>query len=100
MRGSFTVGSGVRSNVTLEASALIRAIMTPYGATSTEADLEVNKNFLLKSKARAFETLGAKLGLLQNISTLGRPSDYVSEQDRIIEAMTVARIQELAAEYI
>ena len=85
---------------TYEASQLINDILGQYGATFTEADLEVTQNFLLKSKARAFETLGAKLGLLQNISAYGWPYDYVREQDRIVAAMTVARIQELAAQYV
>ena len=98
--GPFTVSSGVRSNVTYEASQLIKNILEQYGATFTEADLDVTKNFLLKSKARSFETLGAKLLMLQFISAYDWPYDYVKEQDRIIDAMTVARVAELAAQYI
>lgn len=98
--GPFTVSSGVRSNVTYEASQLIKNILEQYGATFTEADLDVTKNFLLKSKARSFETLGAKLLMLQFISAYDWSYDYVKEQDRIIDAMTVARVAELAAQYI
>ena len=55
---------------------------------------------MLKSKARSFETLDAKLNLLKKISAYGWPHDYVNGQDAIIEAMSVERIQELAARYI
>lgn len=98
--GGFLVSSGVRSNVTFEAAALIKSIMENYADTYTAEDLEVTKSFLLKSKARSFETLGAKLGVLENISDYGLPYDYVSQQDAIVEAMSVDRVRELAAKYI
>ncbi len=98
--GDFRIASGVRSNVTYEAAALVKELLESYGATFTEEDLGVTKSFLLKSKARAFETLGAKLGMLENIADYGLPYDYVKKQDEIVEAMTVERIQELAGAYI
>ncbi|WDI32369.1 pitrilysin family protein [Hyphococcus flavus] len=98
--GAFSISSNIRSNVTFEAAALVKDILENYGATFTEEDLDVTKSFLLKSKARAFETLGAKLGVLQNIADYDLPYDYVRRQDEIVEAMTVERIQELADSYI
>ncbi|WP_425410114.1 M16 family metallopeptidase [Hyphococcus sp.] len=98
--GDFQISSGVRSNVTYEAAALVKEILENYGATYTEEDLDVTQSFLLKSKARAFETLGAKLNVLGAIADYGLPYDYVKEQDRIVEDMTVARIKELAQSYI
>lgn len=98
--GDFLVSSGVRSNVTYEATALVKEILEDYGATFTEEDLEVTKSFLLKSKARAFETLGAKLGVLESIADYGLPYDYVRRQDEIVEAMTVERIKVLADNYL
>ncbi len=98
--GNFLISSGVRSNVTFEATALVKEILESYGATFTEEDLDVSKSFLLKSKARAFETLGAKLGALENIADYGLPYDYVRQQDEIVEAMTVERIKELAETYL
>ncbi|GJL94720.1 MAG: peptidase M16 [Hyphococcus sp.] len=98
--GTFMVSSGVRSNVTLEAADLVKSIMEEYGATFTEEDLDVSKSFLLKSKARAFETLGAKLGMLQNIADYDQPYDYIQKQDEIINAMSVEKIQTLADQYL
>jgi len=99
-QGEFMIFSSVRSNVTLEATQLIKSILEQYGSTFTEKDLDVSKSFLLKSKARAFETLGAKLGVLQNVVDYDLPYDYVNEQDAIIKGMTVERIQELARAYV
>ncbi|MEO1136323.1 MAG: insulinase family protein, partial [Pseudomonadota bacterium] len=98
--GGFTISSGVRSNVTFEAADLAKSIMDEYAETYTQEDLDVSKSFLLKSKSRAFETLGAKLGMLQNIADYGLPYDYLQQQDEVVEAMTVERIQELAETYI
>ena len=97
--GPFTVSSGVRSNVTLESTQLIKDILQNYGKNYTDADLETTKSFLIKSNARAFETAGAKLNMLDNISRYGWKPDYVKEREAIVKAMTVARIRELAAKY-
>jgi zinc protease len=97
--GPFTVSSGVRSNVTLESTQLIKDILQNYGKNYSDADLETTKSFLIKSNARAFETAGAKLNMLDNISKYGWKPDYVKEREAIVKAMTVARIRELAAKY-
>lgn len=97
--GPFTISSGVRSNVTLESTKLIKDILANYGKNYSDADLETTKSFLIKSNARAFETAGAKLGMLDNISRYGWKPDYVKEREEIVKAMTVARIRELSAKY-
>jgi zinc protease len=99
-RGNFTIFSGVRSNITLEAANLIKDILTSYGPTFTEQDLEVTQGFQLKSKARAFETPNAKLGLLRNISAYGLPYDYVVAQNATIRDLTVQQVENLAKKYI
>lgn len=97
--GDFLIGSNIRSNVTLEATALVRDIMEDYAANYTEEDLAVTKSFLIKSKARAFETLGAKLAVLENIADYGLPEDYLKQQDVTINAMTTERIKALDEKY-
>ncbi|MFT6417422.1 MAG: zinc protease [Dokdonia sp.] len=98
--GSFTISSGVRSNVTYESTALVKDILAKYGDEFTEKDLEVTKSFMIKSNARAFETMGAKLNMLRNISDLGMPVDYAKQREAIVKEMTVAEVQELAAKYL
>ncbi len=98
--GTFTVGSGVRSNVTLESVQLVKSILRQYVKDFSEEDLQTTKSFLIKSNARAFETIWAKLGMLENISAYGWEHDYVKKREATVRAMTVARIRNLASRYL
>lgn len=97
--GAFQISSGVRTNVTLESAALVKQILEDYPTTFTETDLATTKSFLLKSNARRFETLGAKLNMLYNVSTYGWEPDYVKEREQIVRDITIEDISELAEEY-
>lgn len=97
--GAFTISSGVRTNVTYESADLVKEILTNYPSTFAEEDLETTKSFLLKSNARRFETLGAKLNMLENISDYGWSPGYVNDREEIVENMTIDRISELAKNY-
>ncbi len=98
--GAFQISSGVRSNVTYESTALVRDIVKEYGTNYSEKDLEVSKSFLLKSQARAFETMNAKLDMLDNIANLGMSPEYVKDRQAIVNNMTVNDIKELSAKYL
>ncbi|REJ76039.1 MAG: insulinase family protein [Acidobacteria bacterium] len=98
--GTFTIASGVRSNVTLESVDLVKSILAEYPTTFNEKDLETTKGFLIKSNARAFETAGAKLNMLENISDYGWPRDYVKQREVIVRGMTIPKIKELASKYL
>ncbi len=99
-KGAFTISSGVRSNVSLESAQLVKQILKEYPTTFSDKDLETTKSFLIKSNARAFETARAKLRMLSNMSTYGWKSDYVKEQEAIVNNMTKERVKELANKYI
>ncbi|MEP0711118.1 MAG: pitrilysin family protein, partial [Algoriphagus sp.] len=96
----FTITSGVRSNVTYESTQLVKDILSSYGATYTSEDLQTTQSYLIKSNARAFETAGAKLSMLENISAFGWDPHYVKDREKIVNEMTVERIQELAVKYL
>lgn len=98
--GAFTISSGVRTNVTLESTELVKEILSNYGTNYTEKDLETTKGFLIKSNARAFETAGAKLNMLENMSRYGWASDYVKDREAIVKGMTVDKIRTLSQEYL
>ena len=99
LAGPFQVGSNVRSNVTLESLELIREILGGYAEAFNEEDLAVTQNYLLKSQARAFETLGRKIGMLENISAYGWPHNYLQQRQATIRDMDVAGIRALAADW-
>jgi len=98
--GPFMISSGVRSNITYEATELIRDILKDYPETFAQEDLEVTKSYMIKSNARKFETLGAKLNMLREISDYGYEYDYIKGQELQVEELSVMDIQDLAKQYI
>ena len=98
--GPFTISSAVRTNVTLESAQLVKSILHDFGKNYSDADLATTKSFLIKSNARAFETAGAKLNMLENISKYGWKYDYVKEREAIVKGMTVEKIRDLSGKYL
>ena len=98
--GAFAIASGVRTNVTLESAQLVKSILQDYSKNYSATDLETTKSFLIKSNARAFETAGAKLNMLENISKYGWKYDYVKGREQIVKSMTVDRIKALSVKYL
>ena len=90
----------MRSNVTFESLELIKDIVQRHGPEFDAEDLEATKSFLLRANARAFETLGAKLGVLRDMSAYGFEADYVLQRERVVRDMTIAGIRDLATEYL
>ncbi len=98
--GHFQLSSAVRTNVTLEAATMARDIVRDYGATFTEADLGVTRDAIGRSRARAFETAGAKLDVLEAIGDFGLPANYLDREAGVIRGLTVEQVQALAAEHL
>jgi zinc protease len=98
--GPFTIGSSVRTNVTLESAQLVKEILENYGKNYSDQDLETTKSFLIKSNARAFETAGSKLAMLENISKYGWKPDYVKEREEIVKNMSIDQIRQLSQKYL
>jgi zinc protease len=99
-KGPFRISTSVQSKITLDAAKAIQDIIRVYGDTYKEADLATTKGFLIKSNARRFESAGAKLSLLNNISTYNWQPDYIREREEIVKNMTIDRIKELSGKYL
>jgi zinc protease len=98
--GTFLASSSVRSSATLESVQIFKRLMEEYRRGISEEDLIFTKNSLSKSRARDFETLRAKLSMLQEISMYNLPFDYVREQEKIVSDMTLEQHKALAQKYI
>lgn len=98
--GPFMISSGVRSNITYEAAELVRNILKDYPVSFSQDDLDITRSYMIKSNARRFETLGAKLNMLREISDYGYEYDYIKDREQKVEEMTVMDIQDLAKQYI
>jgi zinc protease len=100
IKGPFRISSGVRSNVTYESASLVKDILENYGNNYNEKDLEITKGYMVKSNARAFETLRSKLNMLTNISNYGYADDYAKQRETIVKAMTFEEMKALAKKYL
>lgn len=98
--GPFQISSSVRANVTFEALDLIKTIVEQHGPDFDATDMEATSSFLLRANARAFETAGAKLGLLADMSLYGFPSDYALQREQVVRDMSIDEVQELADRYL
>jgi zinc protease len=78
----------------------VKKILEEYPTTFLDKDLETTKSFLIKSNARAFETAGAKLNMLSNISDFGWNPEYVKDREKVVKNMTKERISALANQYV
>ncbi|MBL1431639.1 insulinase family protein [Oceanicaulis sp. AH-315-P02] len=99
-RGTFSVRTSVRSNVTYESAQLIRDILAEYGTNFTAEDLKTMKSAIIKGQALKSETLSAKLGILGQISNYGFSDDYRLQDAAKIEAMTLDDIKRLSEKHL
>lgn len=98
--GLFTISTGVRSNVTFESIAIIKALLEGYSNAFDLEDLEVTKSFMIKSNARAFETLQSKLNMLRDISNYNLPENYIKTNETAAKSMSLEDIKTLITNYI
>ncbi len=98
--GTFVASSSVQSPATLESVQIFRDLMLKYREGIVSEDLQFTKDALIKSDARNFETLGALLGILNNVATYNRPDDYIKKREEFVKGLTADQHKELARKYI
>ncbi len=98
--GPFAAASMVRSSATLESVQIFKSLMENYRNGISEKDLEMTKNYLIKSYALNFETLNALTSMLGDMSMYNLPKDYVSQEQETIRKMTTDQHKALAQKYI
>lgn len=98
--GTFQGSSSVQSAATRESLEIFRDEIARYREGITEEDLAFTKDALILSNARRFETMGALLGMLNQIATYDMPFDYVLQEEEITRGMTLEQHQALAQQYL
>lgn len=96
----FNAQSSVQAVVTLESVALFRDIVTNYGKTLTEDDLQKSKNSMLRKMAGSFETPGALVNMIRHIFVTGVPENYVKLQEETLRTMTMEDAQRVIGQYL
>lgn len=99
--GPFTASASVRTDSTADSVIQFMTEMRDYhdnGITPTE--LAFTKDAVGQSEALDYETPGQKSGLLQRIITYDLDADYVSQQQTLLQELTVERVNELAQAHL
>lgn len=96
----FMAVTSVRANATGASLAVIRDMITDYGPSFSDADVEMTRQKLVKEGARAFESLNAKLGTLRTISKYSKSMNYVEADQQELLAMPLEEYKRIAAQYM
>ncbi|WP_299214140.1 pitrilysin family protein [uncultured Dokdonia sp.] len=98
--GTFTASSSVRTNTTGESVQIFKDEIARYKEGITAEDLDFTKNALIKSNARRFETQGALLGMLQEMSAYDLAPNYIEDEEATVRNMTLEQHKALANKYL
>jgi len=99
-KAAFTISSSVRANATLPSLEIIEEMLQTYGSGFAEEDVTLTKNKIVKANTRAFESFGAKLGMLNRISKYGRSIDYVDQDQALLTSMQLEDFKSTINKYI
>ncbi|MEA2076430.1 MAG: pitrilysin family protein [Candidatus Marinimicrobia bacterium] len=98
--GPFRVSTAVVTDATLESLEIIRDLTNKYKEGISEDELEFTKNAILKSNTRRFETMDNVLNMLWMIDYYGKPVNYVKNNEKIVNDMTLESHKALAEKYL
>ncbi|MFB0517407.1 MAG: M16 family metallopeptidase, partial [Candidatus Neomarinimicrobiota bacterium] len=98
--GTFAASTSVHTAATLESMTIIRDEMAKYTQGIPPEDLQFTKDALIKSNARSFETLGALMGMLDDMARYGLPDDYIKDREQVVQELTLERHRQLARQYL
>jgi zinc protease len=98
--GTFVANASVRTDATLESVELFRDIMADYRKGVTQEVVDFTRESMLKSNALRFETIEAKLGMLNTMTFYGLPEDYVKQEEDYLRGLTVEQVNETVQKYI
>ncbi|MDR5590242.1 pitrilysin family protein [Christiangramia sp. SM2212] len=96
----FYITTSVRANATLASLEIIQEMVKNYANDFGEEEVELTQNKLLKENTRAFESLGAKLGILRDMSKYDKSEDFIEEKQKALMAMDQEDFKEVINEYL
>jgi len=99
-KAPFSMYSSVKTNVTPDAVAAFKEVLTDYMQNYDSAELEKARTALIRQEARAYETLYDKLGILQSISTYNLPNDYIRKNQEELKGYTIDDMKEVMNKYM
>jgi zinc protease len=98
--GYFRASSQVRTNATEESLQIFKTEMEKYSKSIPQEYIDFTKSGLMKSKTRAYETLGSLMGMLSTMTSYNLPADYISQEGAYLKGLTAEKQLEIAKKYI
>ncbi len=98
--GPFTIRTSVRANATLKSLTIIKDMVSNYENDFSDVEVELTKNKILKASTRAYESLGAQLGMLRNISKYNRSHTFTEEDQKELVNMSLEDYKTIIAKYL
>ena len=96
----FTVRTSVRANATLKSLEIIKDMLSNYAENFSDTEVELTKNKVLKSQTRAYESLGAKIGMLQEITKYNKPDDFLVKKQNELVNMNLSDYKNVINKYL
>lgn len=83
----FIAGTSVRANATLASLEIIRDMLKDYGTSFSQAETDITKNKILKKNTLLYESLGAKLAMLAEMSKYNKSMKYLEDKQNVLVNM-------------
>ncbi len=100
-RGAFRAQAAVRADTTVDSiRQFIKEISNFQKDGMSEKELAFLKNSLGQRDARAYETPRQKLGYLSEIANYDLKPDFVTEQNQVLQDITLDELNALAAKHL
>jgi zinc protease len=96
----FAVRTSVRANATLKSLQIIQDMLKDYGNSFTDTEVDLTRNKILKGNTRAYESLGAKLGILRDISKYNKPVNYLEQDQDELVSMSLDDYKKVIGDYL
>ena len=96
----YTISTSVRANATLKSLNIIKDMVANYEADFSNTEVELTKNKILKGSTRAYESLGAQLGMLRTISKYNKSHTFTEEDQKELVAMTLEDYKSIIGNYL
>ncbi len=90
--GMFVINTSVHTQATQDSIKIIQDTLSGLPQAFGPDEIDKIRKTMLRSNARAFETLQQKLGVLEKRSTYGLPADYIKQKIESINQMDQSKI--------
>tara|TARA_R100001369_G_scaffold20091_3_gene36951 strand:- start:25670 stop:28486 length:2817 start_codon:yes stop_codon:yes gene_type:complete len=96
----FYISTSVRANATLASLEIIKEMLANYEDDFGKEEMKLTKNKLVKENTRSFESLGAKLNILQDISKYNKPTSFIKDKQNELLDMSLEDFKDVIEDYL